>query len=851
MSLIVNDNNGNTTNCIATVTVEDNIAPIALCQDITVQLDNLGQAAILPQDLDNGSNDACGLIYQVDVATFDCADIDNLIVVALTVTDPSANSASCIAKVTVEDNIAPLALCQDLTIQLDAQGQASITEVDINANSSDACGIADLSLNLTDFSCADVGANTVTLTVTDVNANVSTCSAIVTVEDDIAPVASCKDVTITLDDNGLATLETDDVVVSPPGFANFVDSGQRLSRKRTEGLVLADFDSDGDLDAFTANYKQGNRVWLNNGAAHFNSNGQNLGRYKSCGIDAGDLDGDGDIDAFLGNYGQGNKVWLNNGNARFSPTNQNLSNRRSLGLKLGDLDGDGDLDAFVANDGQGNKVWLNNGRAKFSWRGQHLGYNRSHDVSLGDLDGDGDLDAFVANYGQGNRVWLNNGRGWFSATNQRLGWFESKGVELADLDGDGDLDAFVANEGRPNRIWLNNGSARFTDAGEYLAYNYSTAVALGDIDTDNDLDAFVTNRYQGNKTWLNGGGAAFSHGGQYLARNPSTDVKLGDLDGDGDLDAFVSNYDAANWIWLNNYDAGISDNCGITSIELSDEAFDCFDLGTHEVTVTVTDVHNNSSTCTATVTVLSQSGYDTADINNNGNLDDDCDGVADACDVCPGADDSLDSDNDGIPDCKDYDSFHTIPAEWRCGRNRRHGATKVEICHVPYGNPDNAHTICVSPHAIKSHLDHHGGDYLGPCFQITCGDNIAEEESEDNQDALQSDNQRPAALTDRAIFADSLATKPVLAIKLFPNPADHESFLDWRNYTGEPATVRIFNQLGQMVKEIEVDEITTPWLHLDLSTYQDGIYNVRVEIADYEPTTHKLVVTKRGRTIKP
>jgi hypothetical protein len=38
---------------------------------------------------------------------------------------------------------------------------------------------------------------------------------------------------------------------------------------------------------------------------------------------------------------------------------------------------------------------------------------------------------------------------------------------------------------------------------------------------------------------------------------------------------------------------------------------------------------------------------------------------------------------------------------------------KVTICHVPPGNPANAHTITVSENAVPAHLAH--GDYLGPC----------------------------------------------------------------------------------------------------------------------------------------
>jgi hypothetical protein len=38
---------------------------------------------------------------------------------------------------------------------------------------------------------------------------------------------------------------------------------------------------------------------------------------------------------------------------------------------------------------------------------------------------------------------------------------------------------------------------------------------------------------------------------------------------------------------------------------------------------------------------------------------------------------------------------------------------KVTVCHVPPGNPANAHTICVGAPAVKAHLAK--GSYLGPC----------------------------------------------------------------------------------------------------------------------------------------
>jgi len=51
-------------------------------------------------------------------------------------------------------------------------------------------------------------------------------------------------------------------------------------------------------------------------------------------------------------------------------------------------------------------------------------------------------------------------------------------------------------------------------------------------------------------------------------------------------------------------------------------------------------------------------------------------------------------------------------------REHRRDTQEVCLCHVPPGNPANAHTICVGEPAAASHLRH--GDTLGPC-PATCG----------------------------------------------------------------------------------------------------------------------------------
>ncbi len=40
---------------------------------------------------------------------------------------------------------------------------------------------------------------------------------------------------------------------------------------------------------------------------------------------------------------------------------------------------------------------------------------------------------------------------------------------------------------------------------------------------------------------------------------------------------------------------------------------------------------------------------------------------------------------------------------------------KVTICHVPPGNPENAHTITIGASAVPAHLANHEGDSVGQC----------------------------------------------------------------------------------------------------------------------------------------
>jgi hypothetical protein len=176
VQLTATDSGGNSDLCSVTLEIEDNTPPTALCQDATVELNAMGAVTITVAQINNGSSDNCGILsITLDQTSFGCGDIgDNI--VTLTVTDLNLNVNTCTATVTVEDNIFPTALCQDLMVMLDDLGVATITPQDVDNGSSDNCSVS-LSLDVTSFTCSDVGELTATLSATDPSGNTSTCTA--------------------------------------------------------------------------------------------------------------------------------------------------------------------------------------------------------------------------------------------------------------------------------------------------------------------------------------------------------------------------------------------------------------------------------------------------------------------------------------------------------------------------------------------------------------------------------------------------------------------------------------------------------------------------------------------------
>eukprot|EP00039_Didymoeca_costata_P016758 m.305002 g.305002 ORF g.305002 m.305002 type:complete len:899 (+) comp16444_c0_seq2:182-2878(+) len=164
----------------------------AHCANQTLELNSMGSGTLLGNDVN--SNSTGGGVLTVTPANFTCADVGTH-TVTLTTVGRSGHSDTCTSTVTVVDTTAPLAKCKAATITLNAEGTGSVTPDMVNNESSDSCGIASLSITPSLFTCANMGDNAVTLTVTDNNGNPSACNSIVTVEDFVIPACSSSTTT--------------------------------------------------------------------------------------------------------------------------------------------------------------------------------------------------------------------------------------------------------------------------------------------------------------------------------------------------------------------------------------------------------------------------------------------------------------------------------------------------------------------------------------------------------------------------------------------------------------------------------------------------------------------------------
>ena len=212
VTFIVEDASGNTSSCTQIVTVEDNEDPIITCPgDVVV-------------NMDSGLCTASGVVLGTPTTSDNCsvASIsDNApalfnegnTTVTYTVEDASGNTSTCTQVVTVQDNEDPVITCPaDVVVNMDS-GLCTASGVVLGTpTTSDNCSVASISDNAP--ALFNEGNTTVTYTVEDASGNTSTCTQVVTVQDNEDPVITCPANVVVNIDTGLCTAS--DVALGTP-----------------------------------------------------------------------------------------------------------------------------------------------------------------------------------------------------------------------------------------------------------------------------------------------------------------------------------------------------------------------------------------------------------------------------------------------------------------------------------------------------------------------------------------------------------------------------------------------------------------------------------------------------------
>ena len=237
--------------------LNDTVPPAISSSDTLVYLDSNGAVRLNTDMVLQGASDNCFVdSIALSQDRFSCADLGANQVV-MTAFDTSGNFLSDTATVTVVDTFAPVAIALDTTIALDANGQAALAAASLDDGSSDNCAVNSISITQGNFSCADLGANVIVMTVTDTSSNFSRVTATVTVIDTLAPTTIASDTTIALDANGqtfLAAASLDDGSRDNCAVNSLSLSQERFSCADlgSNQVVLTAFDSNGNFSRDTA-----------------------------------------------------------------------------------------------------------------------------------------------------------------------------------------------------------------------------------------------------------------------------------------------------------------------------------------------------------------------------------------------------------------------------------------------------------------------------------------------------------------------------------------------------------------------------------------------------------------------
>ncbi len=364
------------------------------------------------------------------------------------------------------------------------------------------------------------------------------------------------------------------------------------------GTSAADFNNDGLVDIYHANFRNPGRLYMNLGDSGFVDvltdididEGTNM-----WGAAFGDYDNDGYLDILFEDLSAPSKLYRNNRNLTFTEVNQtaNVSILTlAQGAAWGDYNLDGLLDFFIVNDIGPNQLFKNLDYQTFddvSVAANVQTFGNSYGTAWGDINNDGYPDAYIATCHRTdplrsvNHLLLNNGDDTFTNIGSTAGVADSLpgwGVIWFDYDHDFDMDLYVTNSWHAprlahNRLYENNGDLTFTNssfssglAGESTESSFGVSAA--DFDNDGWVDLYVTDLERPDRLYRNNGDGTFTDiaASAGITENEHRAVAVADFNNDGWIDIFTTGSpanlllynDGGSNHWLRIRTRGLSDN---------------------------------------------------------------------------------------------------------------------------------------------------------------------------------------------------------------------------------------------------------------------------------------------------
>jgi len=282
------------------------------------------------------------------------------------------------------------------------------------------------------------------------------------------------------------------------------------------GCTWVDYDRDGRLDLFVANY-------LNTTLEKLPKPGQNADcTWKGVPVNCGPR---GLPTGFV-------QLFRNNGDGTFTDVSKASGVAAATGsypmtAVAADYDNDGWPDIYVACDSTASWLFRNQHDGTFREEGLERGVALSEDgieqagmgIGVGDFDLEGNLDIFKTNFADDTNVlYRNDGKGYYDDFTIRAGIgvetrYVGWGTGIVDLDNDGLPDVFITTGSvypevekklptypfhTPRLVFRNLGDGRFEELIEEAGSGVSDAhcsrgCAFGDFDNDGDMDVLVMN----------------------------------------------------------------------------------------------------------------------------------------------------------------------------------------------------------------------------------------------------------------------------------------------------------------------------------------------------------------------